>query len=117
MSTSRHGAFVRFYVSAGLGVAVAVNSAALVGLLSQSGDIGPVPDVAKGLAVLLWSMGLLVSAAGWLVAFVSAWAYSKGPEPAGETWAWLASLAVSVAIGCFVWGNWIIEQALAMSPD
>jgi hypothetical protein len=99
MSHEQNVELIRSYASAGIAAAVAINSGALIAVLSQMGDATVISPLAGARAMTAWMLGVAVGVLAWPAAYLSVSHYAHG-RPADEV-RW-ANISAGLALGSVV---------------
>jgi hypothetical protein len=104
---------IRLFAKGGIAAALAINSGALVAVISQLGELsGSIPARELSIAFTLWTIGVSSAAVAWVTAALSAMCYANGKRAPEVILSSLTALAVLASIGSFALGAMNIGYAI-----
>jgi hypothetical protein len=104
---------IRSYASSGFAAVIAINSGALIAVLSQAGDLFEVfPPAAIAFAVFIWAIGVTTGVATWGAAYRGVVALASSDQRERMRWRSRAVGLFHISLSMFLLGFAVVGLAL-----
>ena len=104
---------IRSYASSGFAAVITINSGALIGGLSQAGNLEAFSPVVIASAVFIWALGVATGVATWGAAYRGVVALASSDQRRQMRWRGVAAGLFHASLGMFLLGFAVVGLALA----